>query len=75
MEKYQNLSGDSGVVAYQIGGDSITVQFEDGGTYVYNYASAGRQNIEQMKRLAKAGKGLSTYIVRNVRKKYASRLG
>ncbi|MES1981768.1 MAG: hypothetical protein V4443_04750 [Pseudomonadota bacterium] len=68
------MSGSSGVVAYEIANDAITVQFEDGGTYLYTYTSAGQAHIEKMKALASTGKGLSTYIVRNVRKKYAARL-
>ena len=41
MERYKNLSGDSGVVAYQIKPDSIDVKFEDGWIYLYTYKSAG----------------------------------
>jgi hypothetical protein len=74
MEKYKNLSGNSGVVAYEIGSDSIIVEFEDGGTYLYTKHSAGAANIKQMKLLAKAGRGLSTFIVNNVRDKYAAKL-
>jgi len=70
MERYKNLSGDSGVVAYQIKPDSIDVKFEDGWIYLYTYKSAGAPHVEQMKVLAAAGRGLSTYIVRYVRKGY-----
>jgi len=74
MERYKNLGGDSGVVAYEIADDSIKVEFSDGSLYLYNYQSAGSDNIEQMKGLAIAGKGLNSFINRNVRKKYASKL-
>ena len=30
MEHYKSVGGDSGVVAYQVASDSITVQFRDG---------------------------------------------
>ncbi len=30
MERYRNLGGDSGVVAYELGGNSITVEFRGG---------------------------------------------
>src|SRR5687767_12090776 len=40
METYKNLGGDSNINAYDIGDDSITVRFNDGGTYLYNYDSA-----------------------------------
>ena len=46
MERYMDIDGDSGAYAYEIGPDSIRVQFEDGGIYLYTYASAGPQNIE-----------------------------
>ena len=74
MERYLNLSGNSGVAAYKIARDAITVEFGDGGTYLYTKQSAGHANIEQMKVLARTGKGLSTFIVNNVREKYAAKL-
>lgn len=74
METYKNLNGDSGVRAYEIGNDSITVEFKDGSAYLYNYTSAGSSNIEQMKTLAIAGSGLNSYINKNVRKLYATKL-
>ncbi|MEX0779514.1 MAG: hypothetical protein WD037_07255 [Balneolales bacterium] len=74
MEKYKNLSGTTGVVAYETADNSITVKFQGGGTYLYTYQSAGQSNVEQMKELAASGKGLSTFIVRNVRNSYAMKL-
>jgi hypothetical protein len=71
MERYRNLGGDSSVVAYEIGHDFIRVQFSDGAIYLYTYASAGSQNIEHMKQLARQGQGLNSFIIRNVRKAYA----
>jgi hypothetical protein len=73
MKHYANLSGDSGVRAYRNGPGSITVEFQDGATYLYTYASAGRTHVEAMKQLAMRGQGLSTYIARHVREAYASR--
>lgn len=75
MEPYQNLSGNSGVAAYEIGEDYIRVQFTSGSVYVYTYDSAGADNIEQMKRLAKKGQGLNTFINTTVREEYARREG
>ena len=74
MEHYKNLSGDSGVVAYEIGTESIKVQFIDGSIYLYNYQSAGKDNIERMKRLAIAGEGLSSFIGNVVKDGYALKL-
>jgi hypothetical protein len=73
MERYKNLSGHSGVVAYEIESDAIRVAFKDGCVYVYTYASAGVSRIETMKGLARVGRGLSTYIARNVREAYESK--
>ncbi len=64
--------------AHAIAPDAVTVVFRDGGVYVYVYVyeveSAGRSNIEQMKALANAGSGLSTFIVRHVRQAFTTRL-
>ncbi len=74
MESYKNRGGDSNVVAYEVGGDSIKVQFRDGSVYLYTYQSTGQDAIERMKALATAGHGLNSYITRFVRKRYASKL-
>ena len=70
MERYRNIDGDSGVAEFENGPDFIRVKFNDGSVYLYTYASAGAQNIEQMKKLAVAGDGLNAFINRNVRKSY-----
>jgi hypothetical protein len=72
MTPYQRLSGDSGVLSYRSMPSAIKVEFVDGKIYTYTYASAGRDQVEQMKRLARAGRGLSTYISQHVRDGYAS---
>jgi hypothetical protein len=74
MESYKNINGDSGVMAYEIADKSITVQFKDGGTYVYTYASPGIYEVEEMKKLARNGAGLATYININVRKAYTRKI-
>jgi hypothetical protein len=70
MERYKNLTGDSGVHSFEIGVDYIIVQFNQGRPYTYTYRSAGGNNIEQMKAFAKAGRGLGTFINKYVRNKY-----
>ncbi|MEZ0189898.1 hypothetical protein [Ralstonia solanacearum] len=72
METYQNLGDDSGVAFYEIGHDHIWVQFHDGTKYRYSNASAGAENISEMKRLAVEGQGLNSFINTNsdVRKGY-----
>jgi hypothetical protein len=62
MKPYKNLSGKSGVVAYGIGPDFIDVEFSNGSRYRYSEASAGDDDIEEMKKCAAAGRGLSTFI-------------
>ncbi len=71
MERYRNVGGDSGVVAYESGPDFIRVQFSDGSFYLYTYASAGQENIEHMKQLARNGQGLNSFINTTVRHAYA----
>jgi hypothetical protein len=71
LREYNNVSGKSGVIAFEIGKDFIHVQFvNDRFTYVYNYVMPGRETVEEMKRLAKSGKGLSTFISQVVRDNY-----
>ncbi|MBA3707169.1 MAG: hypothetical protein H0W84_15080 [Bacteroidetes bacterium] len=71
MKRYRKLNKDSGVYAYEIGRDNIKVQFNDGSVYLYTNVNTGKKNIEQMKKLATTGKGLTTYINIHVKEKYA----
>lgn len=74
MHRYRNTSGESGVVAYDIGQDSITVQFTGGERYLYTERSAGAENIARMRELAEDGQGLSTFISQHIRQRYARKL-
>jgi len=74
MEKYMNLGGGSNVLGYEIGTDFIKVQFSSGNPYVYTHASAGVQNVETMKALAKRGSGLNSFIMTNCKMLYDPRL-
>lgn len=74
MKRYKNLSGDSGVLAYETGEDYIKVKFRDGDVYLYNYIVTGRDKVERMKDLAEEGRGLSTFISRYVRERYTEKL-
>jgi uncharacterized glyoxalase superfamily protein PhnB len=73
MEKYKNLSENSGVESYEVGPGYIKVKFIDGHAYLYTDESAGQENVEEMKTLAAAGKGLSSFISRSVRDNYAAK--
>ena len=74
MQRYANRSGHSGVVAYELGADSITVKFTGGDRYLYDVGSTGADHIARMRKLAREGQGLSTYISRHVRDRYARKL-
>jgi hypothetical protein len=74
MERYENRSHESGVVAYEIGRGSIIVKFINGEKYLYTSKSAGAQNIARMQKLAEDGAGLSTFISRHVHDRYATKL-
>jgi hypothetical protein len=74
MQPYGNRNGESGVRYYELGEQSSTVTFSGGDTYRYTYRSAGRQNVETMKKLAQAGQGLSTFISREVKQKFERKL-
>jgi hypothetical protein len=74
LQRYKNRHHDSGVTAYEIGDDYIKVEFADGPLYLYTHDVPGTRKVEQMKKLACAGQGLSTFISRHVRNEYAARL-
>ena len=67
MITYENINGNSGIVAYDTKEESITVQFKSGKYTVYTYAyeSAGADAVETMKSLAQQGHGLNSYISKN----------
>ncbi|WP_368563036.1 hypothetical protein [Pseudoxanthomonas sp. UTMC 1351] len=71
MKRYRHEGDDTGVEAYRTTPTSIFVKFRDSDrVYEYSNASAGTANVAKMKRLAAAGKGLSTFITRHVRDRY-----
>jgi hypothetical protein len=74
MQRYGNQSRESGVVAYDIDAGQIIVQFRNGDRYLYTEDSAGAANIAKMQALARAGRGLSTFISQHVHDRYARKL-
>lgn len=74
MHRYRNQSGESGVTAYELGDDSITIQFTGGDRYLYTGRSAGSENIAKMQELAREGRGLSTFVSQHIRQRYARKL-
>jgi hypothetical protein len=73
MQRYRNLSGHSGVRAYECSPGFIKVRFTNGETYVYDDTTPGRRDVARMQALAIAGRGLSTYIAQHVRERYAGK--
>lgn len=71
MQRYANPA--SGVRAYECTPSAINVEFADGAVYVYNHAVTGRAQVERMKRLAREGRGLATYISQHVGANYAAK--
>jgi curved DNA-binding protein CbpA len=53
---------DSGVSEFEYGADWIRVKFRDGEFYEYRASKIGQSHINEMKRLADAGEGLTTYV-------------
>jgi hypothetical protein len=74
MRPYGNSGGESGVRSYETSGRSIVIEFRDGEKYLYNYDMPGKAEVEEMKRLAETGAGLTTYINKHVRGRYAKKL-
>lgn len=68
MKRYRNFNGGSGISEFEIGDDFIRVKFSDRSLiYTYSCGKAGRVNIEMMKKLAKSGRGLNTYLNQHVK--------
>jgi hypothetical protein len=74
MTSYENSSGKSGVSAYQLFDNAILIEFRHGGKYLYDYDIPGEPEVEEMKRLAADGRGLMTFINKNVRKRFAAKV-
>ncbi|MCW3078474.1 MAG: hypothetical protein JWO32_3083 [Bacteroidetes bacterium] len=74
MIPYRNISGKSGVLAYEIGDTYIKIEFNNNEVYLYDYNRPGKVQVNKMKFFAVRGKGLSTYISRYV-KSFAKKLG
>jgi len=74
MKPYKNMSGNSGILAYEGGPDFIKVKFSDGEVYRYDHSHPGKMHVENMKFLAALGKGLATYISKYIKTNFAEKL-
>ena len=76
-QHYLNLSGNSGVYAYLISEeqDLIEIIFNSNKqlAYIYSDRRPGQRHVQQMIDLAQAGRGLATYINRNIRENFFSK--
>jgi hypothetical protein len=72
---YLNRGGNSSVLGYLIGTDSIQVRFNDGSEYLYNYSLTSKLMVDTMIYLAKSGKGLNSFISKKVNKDQFAKLG
>lgn len=73
MRQYGGHIRKHGVFAFEIQPDAIEVEFTSGWIYRFSYEKTGAPRVEQMKKLAEAGTGLSTFINRHVRNRYELR--
>ena len=79
MEKYQNKSGKSTIVSYEIGDNYMIVKFAPSSeythtTYKYTYGSASADDVEKMKEFARDGWGLRSFINTHVKKLYEEKI-
>jgi hypothetical protein len=73
MKTYKG-SQNSGVAEYEFGKDSIILKFKDGSTYLYTARRPGKAHVDEMKNLAIAGEGLTTYVNKYIRDNYETKL-
>ena len=64
MKVYGRGNANSGVTHYRIFEGGIDVRFSSGVTYHFTNESCGEIAVNEMRRLARSGKGLSGYIGR-----------
>lgn len=72
---YKNISRISSVLEFEIFTTSITIKFINihqvgnlkYNCYNYSYSSAGSNNVETMKSLARNGRGLNSFLNKNFR--------
>jgi hypothetical protein len=73
MRPYGGHAKSRGVIAYEVGPESIDVEFTSGWVYRFSYEKPGALRVERMKQLAESGHGLSTFISKHVKNRYESR--
>ncbi|MDR7193603.1 hypothetical protein [Luteimonas terrae] len=72
LQPYRNRHGGSGVRAWAITGDTLSVEFVDGAVYDYRRQDIGPRLFTAACAAARAGRGLSSCISRHLRQRYAT---
>lgn len=71
MERYKNIRGNSPIIYYELENDRITVWFKrNSKPYIYPEFKIGTSHLNELKRRAILGSGLSAYIIQNVKDKF-----
>lgn len=73
MRQYGGNNKKRGVRSFEIGPDSIDVEFTSGWIYHFSYQKPGQPRVDKMKELAESGHGLSTFISKHVKNRFESR--
>ncbi|ATD66276.1 hypothetical protein CNR27_01430 [Luteimonas chenhongjianii] len=71
--RYGNRHGGSGVRAWRLEGNLLSVEFVDGAVYDYQRQEVGSRRFDAACAAARAGRGLSSCISRHLRDRYADR--
>lgn len=74
LNRYKDISGGGGITGYQFVPNGIILQFKHKDLYLYDNSKPGENHVQQMKILAKKGKGLTTYVNQHVRENYKRKL-
>ena len=71
---YRSTDPNTGVLNYEIAGSTLILEFQHTKhRYVYGPLAPGQRHVAKMIELARAGKGLSTYVSQKV-KSYQAKL-
>jgi len=71
---YKSRNPNAGVYSFEFLPDAIILEFTDRQyRYLYNTERPGLEHVNEMKRLALAGEGLTTYVNQHVRDDYAAK--
>lgn len=73
LQRYANRHGDSGVTAWSIHAETLSVEFGYGAVYVYAARELGADTFLTLCTAARVGHGLATAISRDVGDRYAAR--